>query len=138
MPNNLLIAKLECYGVDKAGLRLLLDYRTLRKQRNKIGSSFRSWCDINTGVPQGTMLGSLLFNIFINDLFFCIKKSEVCNFADDNTLFCGDKNLYLVFLNLSNDLRNVMDWFKINFLKANPVKFQFMVLGENKNDCFNW
>ena len=116
IPHNLLIAKLECYGVDKASLRLLLDYLTRRKQRAKIGSSFSSWCHINTGVPPGSILGPLLFNKFSNDLFFSIQKSEVCNFADDNTLFCGDKNLDLVFLNLNSDLSNVMDWFKINSL----------------------
>ena len=59
------------------------------------------------------------------------------NFADDHTLLCGDKNLDLVFLNLNSDLSNVMDSFKINSLGANPGKFQFMVLGGNKNDCFN-
>ena len=68
---------------------------------------------------------------------FSITKSEVCNFADYNTLVCGDKNLDLVFFfNLNSDLSNVMDWFKINSLKANPGKFQYMVLGANKNDCF--
>ena len=123
IPHNLLIAKLECYGEDKASLRLLLDYLTRRKQRTKIGLSFSSWCHINTGAPQGSILGSLLFNIFINDLFFSIQKSEVRNFADDNTLFCGNKNLDLVFINLNNDLSNVMDWFKIKSLRANPGKF---------------
>ena len=73
----------------------------------------------------------------INDLFFSVKKSEVRNFAHDNTLYRGDNNLDNVFINLSTDFSNVMDWFKINSLKANPGKFQFMVLGANKNDCFN-
>ena len=107
--HNLFNAKLECCGVDKDSLRLLLDYLTRRKQRTKIGSSFSSWCHINTVVPQRSILGPLLFNIFINDLFFSIQKSEVCNFADDNTFFCGEKNLDLGFLNLNSDLSNVMD-----------------------------
>ena len=87
IPRNLLITKLECYGVDKVSLRLLLDYLTRRKPRTKIGSSFSSWCHINTGVPQGLILGPLLSNIFINDLSFSMQKSEVCNFAINNTFF---------------------------------------------------
>ena len=106
IPHNLLIAKLECYGVDKASLRLLVDYVTRRKQLTKIGSSFSSWCHINTGVPQGSILGPLLFNVFTKDLFFSTQKSEVCNFVDYSTLFCGDKNLDLVFLALNSDLSN--------------------------------
>ena len=83
----------------------------------------------NKGVPQGSILGPILFNIFINDLFFFITKSEVCNFADDNTLYSCNKNLEHVLSSLKYDLRNVLDWFKINSMKANPGKFQFMVLG---------
>ena len=66
-PHDLLIAKLEWSGVDKASLRLLLDCLTRRKQRTKIVSSFSSWCDINTGLPQGLILAPLLFKIFIDD-----------------------------------------------------------------------
>ena len=116
--HELLTAKLKGYGIGNGSLQLLLGYLTNRKQRTKISSYFSSWCDINTGVPH-------LFNTFINDLFFSIAKSEVCNFADDNTLY----NLEHAFSNLKYDLRNVLDWFKINSMKANPVKFQFMFLG---------
>ena len=106
----------------KRSLRLLLDYLTNRKQRTKIGSSFSSWYDINTGVPQGSIFGPLLFSKFINDLIFSITKSKVCNFADDNTLYSCNKNLEHVFSNFKYDLRNVLNWFKINSVKTDPGK----------------
>ena len=137
IPHELLIAKLHYYGVNNTSLELLLDYLTNRKQRTKIRSSFSLWHDIDTGAPQGSILGSLLFNIFINDLFFSITKPEVCNLADDNTLYSSNKDLDHVFDNLYYDLDNVLDWFKFNSLKANHDKFQFMVLGTNKNKSFS-
>ena len=73
IPHNLLIAKLECYGVDKASLRLLLDYLTRRKQRTKIGSSFSSWCHINTGVTQGSIL---FYLIYLSTIYFSPYKSQ--------------------------------------------------------------
>ena len=115
------------------GLSLISDYLSGRKQRTKIGSSYSSWHDITRGVPQGSLLGPLLFNKFINDLFLFIRKSGICNFADDNTLYSVGKNIENVISDLKTDLVGVMEWFKINSLKANPGKFQFMVLG-NKND----
>ena len=65
--HNLLIAKLDCYGVGKASIRLLLDYLTRRKARTKIGSVFSSWCDINTGVPQGSILGLQRIRRYLSD-----------------------------------------------------------------------
>ena len=95
-----------------------------------------SWYDIIRGVPQGSILGPLLFNIFINDLIFVITLSEVCNFADDNTLYSSNKELEIVFRSLETDLNNVLAWFNINSLKANPGKFQLMALGTKEDDSF--
>ena len=61
---------------------------------------------------------------------------EVSSFADDNTLYSSNKELEIVFKNLESDLNNVLAWFNINSLKANPGKFQFMVLGTKKDDSF--
>ena len=65
-----------------------------------------------------------------------IIKSDVCNFADDNTLHSFDKKLENIFVNLKIDLKNVLYWFQVNSLKASPGKFQFMILGHKKNNTF--
>ena len=128
IPHDLLIAKLNAYGIDSAGLLLISDYFSRRKQRTKIGSSYSSWHDIIRGVPQGSLLGRLLLNIFINDLFLFIRKSGVCNFADDNTLYSVGKNIENVISDLKTDIVGIIEWFKISSLKSNPDKFQFMFL----------
>ena len=86
IPHALLVAKLECYGLDELSLMLMLDYLSNRKKRTKIGSSFSYQLDISVRVPQGSIFRFVLFNIFINDLFFMIIRADVCNFADDNTI----------------------------------------------------
>ena len=125
----LLLAKLEAYGFSKNSINLLKSYLKGRKQRVKILSSFSNWLWVNFGIPQGSILGPLLFNIFINDLFLFIEKSEVCNFADDNTLYVCDPSVENVINSLQTDLDNLIKWFTDNSLVANPSKFQLMFLG---------
>ena len=84
--HDLLIAKLHVYGFSNESLKLIKSYLTNRWQRTKLNTGFSKWTEILLGVPQGSVLGPLLFNIYINDLFFLTEKTNVCNYADDTTL----------------------------------------------------
>ena len=89
--HDLLIAKLDAYGFDLPSLKLIFDYLSGRKQRTKINGKLSSWAEIFSGVPQGSILGPLLFNIYINDIFYFVEN-DMANYADDNTPYAIEKN----------------------------------------------
>ena len=124
-----MLAKLQAYGFSKESIKLFLSYPTNRTQRIKIGSIFSDWTNILKGIPQSSILGPLLFNIFTNDLFFFSAKCEINKFADDNSLYSCGMNLDNIFSNLKQDMENVYERFVYNLMKANPDKFQFIILG---------
>ena len=78
LPYDLLKAKLHAYGFSLSSLKMIYSYLASRKQQIKIKSTYSSWLDIKLGVPQGSVLGHLLFNIVINDIFYVIEASEIC------------------------------------------------------------
>lgn len=131
MPHELLIAKLEAYGFSVKSLKLVSSYLSGRFQRVRIGSNFSKWLEVLLGVPQGSILGPLFFNVFINDFFLFLSRTDVCNFADDNTLYSCAYTLQSVISDLEYDMSRSLSWFKMNQLVANPAKFQFMFLGTN-------
>ena len=130
MPHDLLIAEFEAYSIAKSGLNLLLSYLSNRQQRTKVNSSYNDSYDIIRGAPKGSILGPLLFNLFINDLFLFLERTNICNFADDNTIYRCDSELEIILEDLQHDMKILLNWFKINSMKPNPKKFQFMILGK--------
>ena len=130
LPHDLMVAKLEAYGLAKVSLQLISDYLSYRKQSTKTGSAYSDLANVIRGIPQGSICGPLLFNIFINDIFLVVEKSDICNFTDYNTLYFHGSILPLILNNLERDMRKILYWFKINSLKTSPGKFQFMILGK--------
>ena len=74
LPHDLLIAKLEAYGLDRSSLRLLMDYLNSHKQRTKVGSSYNKWSEIKHAIPQGSILGTLIIQYNYKRLTLCHRK----------------------------------------------------------------
>ena len=129
--HELLIAKLNAYGFSRSALLFMHSYLTDRKQRVKVNGSFSTWKKTLLGVPQGSVLGPLLFNIYLNDLLMFLEKTKVCNYATiyDTTIYaCGPK-IEAVIAHLEHDAFQLKKWFPNNFMKLNEDKCHLMFFG---------
>ena len=135
MPHGLFIAKLRAYGMSKNACNMIMSYLSNRRQHVKISGEVSNWSTINRGVPQGSVLGPLLFNIFLNDLFLVQISGNIANYADDNHLY--NKNICVENLldDLVNDANAAVTWFHENHMVANPEKFQSIILSRNGGVC---
>ena len=129
--HNLIIAKLGAYGFERDSLSFMRSYLNDRQQQVCVNNNFSSWEKIITRVPQGSILGQLLFNIFINDLFLFVSSSNLSNYANDNTLYASGFNLEEVKNCLSTDFDAVTKWFYENHMALNAGKCHFMCLGKD-------
>ena len=125
---ELLIAKPHAYGFGKESLMLLLGYLSNRWQRTKTNTSISSKTELLQGVPQGSVLDPLLFNIYLNDLLFFLD-CHVCNFADDTTPLICNKNFDFVLNELERNSNITIDCFQSNYTKMNSDKCHLLVAG---------
>ena len=126
--HNLIIAKLAAYGIKRENLRLIYSYLKGRKQCVKINNTYSDYHKIISGVPQGSILGPILFNLSINDLFFFIEIAPIHNFADDNTLSAWREAVSKLTDTLESESNIAIDWFTKNVMIINPDKLRELFL----------
>ena len=116
--------KLNAYGFTLPALRLIHNYLSHRKQRTRVNNSYSEWLAVMFGVPQGSILGPLLFNIFLADLFLIHSDIDI---ADDNTPYHSAKNVEDVIESLERASVSLFRWFENNLLKGNADKYHFFL-----------
>ena len=131
--HNLLIKKLDLYGLQKPALNLLGSYLENRFQMCTVNGVLSKKNLVTCGIPQGSILGPLLFLIYINDLPTSLEHSSSRMFADDTTLTVSGKSLHDVEVAINHDLSNVNQWLCANKLSLNLVKTEYILIGSRHN-----
>ena len=109
-----------------SALRFVNSYLKNRMQRAKINSEYSSWEEIMFGVPQGSILEPLLFNIFLCDLFLIMENTDIASYADDNASYTTGNSLEEVIRKLENATKTHFLWLSDNQMKTSPDKCHFL------------
>ena len=136
IPHVLLISKLHAYGLSFDMVTYLNLYLKDRKQNVRINNIFSAFQNILSGAPQGSIiLGPILLNTFLKDLFLCIKKSGLHNFADSNTITATYNTLTGLLKTLEQESESAVSWFKQNEMIVNADKFQAIILNKRESEA---
>ena len=132
LSHKFLLAKLHAYGFSIPALRLVYSYLKNRKQSTKINSPYSCWEEIILGLTQGSILGSLLFNMFLCDLFCMMSDTDLASYADDNTTYVLADTIDEVIKRLETASAKLFKWFADNLMKENRDKCHLNV-SKNEN-----
>ena len=127
--HDILIAKLSKYHTSTTALNWFTSYLSNRRQVCSVSGVLSSTAILNKGVPQGSILGPLLFSVYMNDLPFLLKETEVDIYADDTTIWSSGSNSTEIEQTLDNSLRKANSWFKLNEMKPNAKKTKHLLIG---------
>ena len=131
VPHDLLIAKMHAYGFDLETLMLFFTYLKNRKQGVKVNNTIHSFMTMVSGVPQGSILGPMLFNLFINDITYFFEHSDLINYADDNTISAFGNTIKDLIKTLESESEIAINWLDVNDMIANPDKFQSIIINRH-------
>ena len=132
--HNLLLAKLEAYGLSQSALSFMSSYLLGCKQRVYLHGVCSSYAESRAGLPQGSILGPLLCNIFINDISHSVPDVSLRLYADDTTLYTSDVSPIALQFALNQGLSRLSEWFDANYLVINNAKTQALPIGPCKYD----
>ena len=132
LPHDLLIAKLHAYGFERSALNFILSYLTDRTQRTQVDGEYSNQRTLKYGVPQGSILGPLLFNLFMNDIFYFMDKAKLANYADDTSTYISEEGIFPFLHALKSETEVVLEWFRINEMKSNSDKCH-LIVAENEH-----
>ena len=136
--HNLLLANylpiyylLNAYGFSFNTIKFVQSYLLERFQRVNTNNNFSQWCKILLGVPQGSILGPILFDILINDVFYFIQDAYICNLADDHSLHYIEDNLKEVKTILKKNFEHLQEWLYENHMVLNPGKCHYLLINKD-------
>ena len=131
--SSLLLHKLQLYGFSEDALNLFANYFSNRHQIVKVNNVYSDKCEVKLGVPQGSILGPLLFLLFINDLPHYLSKFKSLLFADDTTLFMEDNDQVELMNRFEIGIQDLLVWTKFNQIDINWDKTEVMFISNKRN-----
>ena len=120
---------MKAYGFSPHALELMSTYLLGRQQCVRLEGVCSNFKTIKSGVPQGSLLGPLLFNIFINYLNFCVPNVSLRLYTDDTTAYLSDVSTTILEFSFNKDLQTLSSWFEFNHLTVNSTKTQALSVG---------